>query len=402
MPPLSRLDLPGVIASIRTLYCVIEQPPAAPWRPPAWLIDQYRKTTAGEEALTEYKESWVVREGHYWLIGEAARAVLDRLTPPNHHAGEDCPEINDSGLDLSHKAALLGLRRSLMGFGLGHELAGNRSARLEMLHYLESVLEALGSTAGPFDLDKFLIDGLLIDAHAAESNRHVSLAWEQRDAARRALSRLVDHTKESRLRDTLDAPDAAPSYLGEWTARIMDYARALAGFPDPAGRLARFGAALDSDAERCALRVLSAASGADGPDRAVHGLLASVWQSRVNTFAVNQALHRICEALLGPAPGAWADRGAEAADARRVEAGAGEGKRAKGSGADTRPAEVEQAEGTGTRRDLGGAECAEGTDKSKRAGGRRPLDESNPLKFQVYDRIRREHRQGEEYTETQS
>jgi predicted DsbA family dithiol-disulfide isomerase len=81
MPPLSRLDLPGVIASIRTLYGVIEQPPAAPWRPPAWLIDQYRKTTAGEEALTEYKESWVVREGHYWLIDEAAHREFARPAP---------------------------------------------------------------------------------------------------------------------------------------------------------------------------------------------------------------------------------------------------------------------------------------------------------------------------------
>jgi hypothetical protein len=32
----------------------------------------------------------------------------------------------------------------------------------------------------PFDLDKFLADGLLADAHADESNRRESLAWELR------------------------------------------------------------------------------------------------------------------------------------------------------------------------------------------------------------------------------
>jgi hypothetical protein len=145
MPPISRLDLPGIVESIRVLYRTIEQPPAAPWRPPAWLIDQYRKTTAGEEALRDYKESWVVREGHYWLIDEAARFVLDRLTPPFRHFSDDCREINDSELDLSHKAALLELRRKLMH--LGWKQVGNRSARLETLHYLGSVLQALGQTA---------------------------------------------------------------------------------------------------------------------------------------------------------------------------------------------------------------------------------------------------------------
>jgi hypothetical protein len=355
MPPLSRQDLPGIIESIRVLYRVIEHPPAAPWRPPAWLVEQYRKTTAGEEALREYKESWVVRGGHHWLIGEAAQAVLDRLTPPNHHAGEDCPEINDSGLDLSHKVTLLGLRRRLMRFALGHELAGNRSARLEMLHCLESALGALGETAGPFGLDSFLADGLLADAHAAESNRRALLAWGQRDAAQRALSRLVDHTTEGKLRDALDDPNAAPSYLDEWATRIMDYARALAALPDAdaaarracdcvrnlahirrkslsGGQSAQDSGhypwpATDGGWGRFAANILQLAFTGDGDRKAaVRRMLGIVWRSRVNTFFVNQALHRICEAPLLSAAPARLEGGGEAADASDRRGRSEEGK----------------------------------------------------------------------------
>jgi hypothetical protein len=38
--------------------------------------------------------------------------------------------------------------------------------------------------------------------------------------------------------------------------------------------------------------------------------------------------------------------------------------------------------------------------KSKRGGGRQPLEKQNPLKFQVYKRIHREHQPSEEYQDT--
>jgi hypothetical protein len=37
--------------------------------------------------------------------------------------------------------------------------------------------------------------------------------------------------------------------------------------------------------------------------------------------------------------------------------------------------------------------------KKKRKGGRKPLEQSNPLKFQVYQRIQREHKPGEDYAD---
>ena len=38
--------------------------------------------------------------------------------------------------------------------------------------------------------------------------------------------------------------------------------------------------------------------------------------------------------------------------------------------------------------------------KQKKKGGRRPLEESNPLKFQIYQRIQQEHSPGEDYLTT--
>jgi hypothetical protein len=42
---------------------------------------------------------------------------------------------------------------------------------------------------------------------------------------------------------------------------------------------------------------------------------------------------------------------------------------------------------------------AEGTERKGRRGGKRPLEESDPVRLQVYERIRREHRRGEEYVD---
>jgi hypothetical protein len=54
-----------------------------------------------------------------------------------------------------------------------------------------------------------------------------------------------------------------------------------------------------------------------------------------------------------------------------------------------------------TRRDQGGAAGpGEQTGRRKRKGGRRPLEESNPLKFQVYERIQQVHQPGDEYVDT--
>jgi hypothetical protein len=41
-----------------------------------------------------------------------------------------------------------------------------------------------------------------------------------------------------------------------------------------------------------------------------------------------------------------------------------------------------------------------GTAKRKRRDGKRPLEQSNPLKFQIYDRIRQAHMRGENYVDT--
>jgi hypothetical protein len=62
----------------------------------------------------------------------------------------------------------------------------------------------------------------------------------------------------------------------------------------------------------------------------------------------------------------------------------------KGGGASGRP------EGAGR---AGGAQGA-GIAKRKRKGGRRPLEQSHPLRFQVYERIRQAHRPGNEYVGT--
>jgi hypothetical protein len=59
--------------------------------------------------------------------------------------------------------------------------------------------------------------------------------------------------------------------------------------------------------------------------------------------------------------------------------------------------EAETGEGDGGNGKRGNAEE---TGANKRSGGKRPLEKSNPLKFQVYQRIQKEHQRGEEYVET--
>jgi hypothetical protein len=64
------------------------------------------------------------------------------------------------------------------------------------------------------------------------------------------------------------------------------------------------------------------------------------------------------------------------------------------------PAQSRQGKGAGGGRDQAGAGPAEGTGKKKVKVGKRPLETSNPLKFQVYQRIQQEHQPGNEYLDT--
>jgi hypothetical protein len=59
---------------------------------------------------------------------------------------------------------------------------------------------------------------------------------------------------------------------------------------------------------------------------------------------------------------------------------------------------VGHAEGDKSNR--AGAGQAEGRGKKKGKGGKRPLEQSNLVKFQVYERIQREHHPDEEYVDT--
>jgi hypothetical protein len=144
--PLSRLALPGIAEAIRELYRSIERPAAANWQAPAWLVEQYKKTTMGEEGLQailagirdQPSQTW-----QHWLIRAAANEVLNRMMPPRHHKGEDCPEITESNLDQNQKVKLLELRELLSPFAVEYELTNNRSKALLMLSFLESVLAVI-------------------------------------------------------------------------------------------------------------------------------------------------------------------------------------------------------------------------------------------------------------------
>jgi hypothetical protein len=77
-------------------------------------------------------------------------------------------------------------------------------------------------------------------------------------------------------------------------------------------------------------------------------------------------------------------RRGERAGTGRDQGGAGTGE---GAGADNDPAEGKQAEGRGSKI------------KARRPGPK-PLKEKNPVKFQVYERIQREHQAGEQFHAT--
>jgi hypothetical protein len=138
--PLSRLDLPRIVEAIRILYCIIEHPPAKPWQPPPWLVEQFRQTTAGEEGLQLIAKN----PTHCWVIDGAGTEVLNRLMPPWHHSRDDCPEITESQLDLALKVKLLELRKMLLRFGFSETVASNRAEALQVFAFLESVLVLLG------------------------------------------------------------------------------------------------------------------------------------------------------------------------------------------------------------------------------------------------------------------
>jgi hypothetical protein len=57
-------------------------------------------------------------------------------------------------------------------------------------------------------------------------------------------------------------------------------------------------------------------------------------------------------------------------------------------------------EGTGADSDREGAEQSERADKRKRRRGKPPLEQTHPLRFQVYQRIEREHQPGDDYKDT--
>src|SRR5262249_17483836 len=55
--------------------------------------------------------------------------------------------------------------------------------------------------------------------------------------------------------------------------------------------------------------------------------------------------------------------------------------------------------GADPSRDRGGTGHGRGSGKGKRRGGKRPLEISDPVKVQVYDRIKPEHRKGQAYVD---
>jgi hypothetical protein len=137
--PLSRLDLPRIVEAIQELHRIIAHPPAENSQPPAWLVEQYKQTTLGEAGVPE-------KPAHSWLIDAAATEVLNRLMPPWHRRGGDCPEITESLLDQRHKVQLIELRNLLLSsFALGQGLVANRSEAVRILGFLETVLEHLNS-----------------------------------------------------------------------------------------------------------------------------------------------------------------------------------------------------------------------------------------------------------------
>ncbi len=75
-------------------------------------------------------------------------------------------------------------------------------------------------------------------------------------------------------------------------------------------------------------------------------------------------------------------------------------EKAEGTGRRGAPLTPGAPEGAGAPRDGGGAGQGQGTVKRKGKTGKPPMEESNPLKFQVYERIQREHRPGSEHVDT--
>jgi hypothetical protein len=136
--PLSRQDLPRIVEAIQELHRIIADPPAENWQAPTWLVEQYKQTTAGEVGVSE-------KPSHAWLIDTAAVEVLNRLMQPWHHRKPDCPEITESLLDQRHKVQLIELRNLLLSFALGQRLVDNRSDALQIIAFLESVLEQLNT-----------------------------------------------------------------------------------------------------------------------------------------------------------------------------------------------------------------------------------------------------------------
>src|SRR5262249_16471460 len=70
-------------------------------------------------------------------------------------------------------------------------------------------------------------------------------------------------------------------------------------------------------------------------------------------------------------------------------------------GAPAVPASITDPDaGAGVPHDRGGAGQGNGTGKRNGRGGRRPLQVSDPVKLQVYERIQREHHPGQQHVDT--
>jgi hypothetical protein len=79
----------------------------------------------------------------------------------------------------------------------------------------------------------------------------------------------------------------------------------------------------------------------------------------------------------------------------------GDGGRPEGQDSESSESEFsDQPEGTGADSDREEAEQSERADKRKRRGGKPPLEQTHPLRFQVYQRIEREHQPGDDYKDT--
>jgi hypothetical protein len=124
--PRSRLDLPRLVDAIQELSRAIDTPPPPNGKPPAWLVEQYERTTLGAEGTPQNLTQAD-------LIDKAKDEVLYWLAP-----------IAESALSQRQKDKLAELQERLGNyFALGQGLTSNRGQVGQLLELLESVVEQL-------------------------------------------------------------------------------------------------------------------------------------------------------------------------------------------------------------------------------------------------------------------